>query len=46
MYVGVGDTQLLCDLSDRVAELLETIVIVGQARKLPDERYTALAAPG
>jgi len=25
---------------DRVAELLETLVIVGQARKLPDGRYT------
>ena len=26
--------------TDRVAELLETLVIVGQARKLPDGRYT------
>ncbi|MEI8345288.1 MAG: class I SAM-dependent DNA methyltransferase, partial [Candidatus Omnitrophota bacterium] len=26
--------------TDRIAELLETLVIVGQARKLPDGRYT------
>ena len=26
--------------TDRVAELLETLVIVGQARKLPDGRFT------
>jgi len=29
----------------RVAELLETLVIVGQARRLPDGRYTGRVCP-
>ncbi len=28
--------------TDRIAELLETLVIVGQARKLTDGRYTGI----
>jgi hypothetical protein len=31
--------------AERIAELLETLVIVGQALKLPDGRYTASTVP-